>query len=246
MANLPTITHILGHYYHHSHKDSNYVIFIKEGHKYNKYINGTKICAKYNKRIVNWSCSRITSIIESHIIKNMAAPKDIDLTFVVSYSPTLSEIFGTYIHPLLFNSLMIWINPAYILNITQKLNAMYKENTLLEKAAQNNQIKQTICIDLDNRIKGIQKILLSTAYKGCLSNVECLNMRLDILTSDAVIKIVPYTKVASIIGNMLLCAEYYPNDHIILFVYDVPENNNMKNMMYTYSKYGILLNIYKD
>lgn len=247
MTSHETITHISGDYYHQSCEGANYIVFLKEGHDHNKYVNGSAICSKYEKRIRDWISNKITLSIKTSIIKRLPSLKMTDLAFYTKHSSKTSvNTSGVYIHPLLVNALMIWINPSFILNISHKLESLHNQHTTLKKVVQDSQKNKFRSDHNHDRVIEIQKLLSETTYQGALCNVICFNMSVHIVSDDTIAHIVSYGEVPGIIGDMLLCIESHPNKHIILYVYDVPENNIIQWMMRAYSKYGIYVRMFVE
>jgi hypothetical protein len=100
----------------------------------NGYINGTKccLCAKdKSKKIVNYIDRMRSKILINYYMSNITEYSD-DLS--INVVDGIKEIRGTYLHPILFLDLAIWISPAAYM----KANKIITDSLLKETDKQSD------------------------------------------------------------------------------------------------------------
>lgn len=100
----------------------------------NGYINGTKLCSidkDKTKRFINYIKSTKYKILKAYYMSNISDFSS-ELTIKVTDGP--KEIRGTYLHPILFLDLAIWISPSAYIKATRIVSdALVRESNNEDK-----------------------------------------------------------------------------------------------------------------
>ena len=112
----------------------------------NGYINGTKFCSAYkdkSKKFVNYINNGRYKILATYY---MSTVRNFSSDLYIKVKDGVKEVRGTYLHPILFLDLAIWISPtAYtkankIINTSAKYNDSHIELQNIEENADKNNI----------------------------------------------------------------------------------------------------------
>ena len=124
----------------------------------NGYINGTKLCLSAkdkSKKIVNYIDRMRCKLLINYYMSNII---DYSEDLSVNVVDGIKEIRGTYLHPILFLDLAIWISPAAYM----KANTIITENLLKNKEESYVNEKLTI---LEKNQETIVKIIIENNEK---------------------------------------------------------------------------------
>ena len=128
--------------------------------KKNSYINATKLCSEFNKQLKHWLENKngkdlideVKKEINQTKLLTVANPavnnfddidtnnKEIEPIVTIKGGGKITQIRGTYVHPLLIPHIASWISPVFAIKVSKIVNEFliteYK-NKLLEKEQEN-------------------------------------------------------------------------------------------------------------
>jgi hypothetical protein len=145
----------------------------------NGYINGTKLCLSAkdkSKKILNYIDRMRCKLLINYYMSNII---DYSADLSVNVVDGIKEIRGTYLHPILFLDLAIWISPAAYM----KANTIITENLLKNKEESCVNEKLTI---LEKNQETIVKIIIENnekiqnSFGKSLENIENDNCKIKL------------------------------------------------------------------
>ncbi|AGF85779.1 N-domain protein [Moumouvirus goulette] len=207
--------------------------------KSNGYINVTKMC-KFSdnaKEFKAWLRNKSSVLLMDEISKSIGISRK-NLTIIKSNG--LNNTRGTYVHPILLTHIAQWFSIDFSVKIglwiekwktySKKNNAKYWES-----------IKN---IDFDfNNCKEKQLKLKLQKKLGRITEVPTPCGKIDLLTKNYIIEIKAYNCWKAALGQILAYSEKYPNKNKCVYLFDVPDDNDLTTIKNLFKKYDVELKI---
>lgn len=220
------------------------ITYTEKDHKHDGYVNVTKLCTKGHKKIGHWNRSKKSKKIKLDIIKNNPHLKD-ELSFTIKGNGK-DAWAGTYVHPLLVPSIMIWINFRFVNDMTVWINEWKEHSDDNIKRFDDKVFERIASTTPSNRQRELEvhKKLRSTIYTHGSSEVQCEFGYMNIVTDDAIIKVKSYEKIKDALGQLVMYSIDHPNKDLILYVFDIPLHNKMDKYIEKYMEHGVTVKVF--
>lgn len=206
--------------------------------KQNGYINATKLCKDGEKEFFHWKENKTSK----EFINALQSQLGISNWVYSVAGGKITKIRGTYVHPLLITHIAYWCSTEFAVNISIWIEEWKKYST-------DNETKywKTLvgCESKKNNTK--EKIIQKKLKKklGGESEIETDDDGfIDILTESEIIEIKEYGDWKCALGQILAYGVYYPDNDKIIYLFDVPKKNNIKDIRKTCNKYDVQIIIY--
>lgn len=194
--------------------------------KENGYINATKICNEYKtkndrkKEFRYWKENSATNELLKEFSKYLQIPID-DLMIVIT-GGKITNIRGTYVHPLLVTSIAHWISPQFAVKVSlwvEEWKAYSEENNLeYYKALSTLVTYQNNCKE-----RKIQKKLQKKL--GGEVEVKTKVGKIDLLTDDLLIEIKEYDNWKCALGQLIAYSIFHPEKEKCMYLFDVRDKD---------------------
>lgn len=198
----------------------------------NKYINASYLCKKVGKAYYSWTRNKQAMQIIRKAKKILKIKK---ITEFVGGGVIL-EIRGTYVHPLLVTPILAWLYPDFILNISEQIEEWKKysnENNL--KYWDTLATCETYCSD--DKEKQIQ--LKLQEQLGGEIEVKTRVGKIDLLTNNKIIEIKEYDNWKHALGQINAYSIEYKQHDKIIYLFDVPDDNDIEYIEMVCGKYNV-------
>lgn len=167
----------------------------------NEYINATKLCALFKtkndteKKFKHWKENDDNKQVIDHLSSKVE--KSTFELFIRVSGGRIMEITGTYVHPLLINSIAMWASPEYSIEVAKVMN---NYNALKERIANQAIIaeKEEIIQEKDDKIDELKKMIAEMrkenqeAHQKNDANSKKLGKKIDKVSkkNDKILKVV--------------------------------------------------------
>uniref|UniRef100_A0A6C0CBK2 KilA-N domain-containing protein n=1 Tax=viral metagenome TaxID=1070528 RepID=A0A6C0CBK2_9ZZZZ len=222
-------------YYRSRYETFSIIVMIKNG-----YVNATKICKIYSKEFRQWKVNKTSREILQEL-SNVTGISLNKLTKTVAGGRTI-DIRGIYVHPDLITHIAYWCSPRFAVKIGKWINEW-------RKFSNENEIRfydalSTIETSPNaQREKEIQTMLHKKL--GGKIEVKTSDGRIDLLTDEYLIEIKKYDDWMCAVGQVLMYGCEYDDRKKIIYLFDVPEDNNLSRVQRKCKKYNITVRTIK-
>jgi hypothetical protein len=205
----------------------------------NGYINATKLCQAGNNRLFKWNQNKQSKILEKEISSLLNIDVDVDdLKYVIRGGT--NTIRGTFVHPLLITPIACWIFPTFTFNVSVWIEEW-------KKYSKNNNLKYwntlATCKPLHNNDPEKQiQIKLQKLYGGEIE-VDTKYGYIDLLTETKIIEIKKYDRWKYALGQILAYSDEYQEHQKIIYLFNVPKNEDMTHIKKICDKYNVIIEI---
>jgi hypothetical protein len=209
----------------------------------NNYINATKLCnnaillTNSKKPFKNWKTNANTNKIIHEISLLTNISMDDLMIYRTTGSKNLTEIRGTYVHPMLITHIAYWVSPIFAVKIgvwIEEWKQYSKKNSLNYYDALSNLVPSN-----NNNKEKIIQAELQQALDGDIE-VHTKAGNIDLLTKNSLIEIKSYDNWKCALGQLMAYSVYYPKKDKYMYLFDVG-NNDTKEISQTCAKYDITM-----
>ncbi|AVL94490.1 KilA N-domain protein [Moumouvirus australiensis] len=207
----------------------------------NGFVNATNLCKKCGKDYKNWKRNDNSKELIKEIVKrtNLSLNK----ILIPIKGGFNIKVRGTYVHPLLLTNIANWISPLFAIKISVWIEE-WKNYSLKNSVKYYKALSKLEPNSNNNKEKIIQKTLQSEL--GGEIEVKTKYGYIDLLTNDKIIEIKSYETWKHALGQILIYSDEYENKDKCVYLFDVPENVDTKNIKRIFSEYDVSVNfIYK-
>lgn len=212
--------------------------------KSNGYINASKLCTdsnkKLNKKDKKKELSNWINTDKSRKIISMFRKK-INTEPIIKVMTGKNLTRGSYVHPYLITHISCWLSTHFLVETCTWVEEW--KNFDSKNYVKYWETVYTSPVDFSlQKEKEIQSIL-KKKFHGKIE-VQTDNGFIDLLTKNKIIEIKHSSEWKSALGQILAYSLYYPDKEKVIYLFDVNENCNLKNIKKTCKIYDVKIEVY--
>jgi len=194
----------------------------------NGYINATKVVAKGStkngkkKELYSWKENASTTDFIREAAKEMKLTED-DM-IIIKTGGQISEIRGSYVHPILMTHIAYWVSPSFAVKVCSWIEE-WKCFSVKNEFGYFNALTHLKMYSANNREKEVQTELHDKL--GGKIEVKTPVGRIDLLTKHKLIEIKKYDDWKNALGQLIAYSTYYPDRQKYMYLFGVDDRDTV-------------------
>lgn len=188
--------------------------------KKNGYINATKLIhqSSKNKKLNDWTRGKLNQELIDEFSLLLDIPANHLIIPITTSSKNLTEIRGTYVHPLLITHIAHWISPKFAVKVGIWIEEWknYSNENFIEYYNCLSKLEPSLNL---NKEKTIQKELKKKLHGK--TEVPTEMGYIDLLTNKDLIEIKSYDDWKCGLGQLIVYSIGYSNKQKCMYLFDV-------------------------